>query len=85
MTPQGNLIVFPNVLAAITQVDAVFIGAHSIRVQLNTPARHTVHFGRKHMDCCRYVFESDASPCDLADAVRVAAYRYGSPCAKNLF
>ena len=37
------------------------------------------------LDCCRYVFESDASPCDLADAVRVAAYRYGSPCAKNLF
>jgi len=27
----------------------------------------------------------NASPCDLADAVRVAAYRYGSPCAKNLF
>lgn len=79
----ARLIVFPIALAAITQIDAVSVSAHSVRVQSNYPSRHTVRFARAKLPAG--ILEPNVSACNLADAVRVAAYRHGKPCARNLY
>ena len=76
----ATLVVMPNIIAAVTGVNAISLAARTVRVELNTPHLHTVRFARS-----KFQGEMSAmSAMNLADACRVVAYRFGKPCVRNL-
>lgn len=87
----NELFVPSKVVAAITQINAISVSAHTIRVELREPSAHTVRFPRsvEHGNGMRQMVQDlrdgkEGAYMTLADTCRVLAYRFGAPCKRNL-